>query len=124
MSLREYFASTSGLGVLSTADDDGQVNAAIYGRPHITDSGELVFVMTDRQTRHNLIENPRASYLFKAEGPGYQGKRLLLRQIRQSEEDPLLETLAQSTGLPDVCERLGTLCVAYFRVEGEKPLVA
>lgn len=35
MKLDDYFENTNGVGVLSTADDKGKVNAAIYGRPHL-----------------------------------------------------------------------------------------
>jgi len=34
MKLVDYFENTNGVGILSTADDKGKVNAAIYGRPH------------------------------------------------------------------------------------------
>ena len=32
MKLDEYFENINGVGVLSTADDSGNVNAAIYGQ--------------------------------------------------------------------------------------------
>ena len=67
----EYFKNTKGIGVLSTADDSGKVNSAIYSRPHILDDGGIAFIMRDRLTHHNLTENPRAAYLFVEEGPGY-----------------------------------------------------
>jgi hypothetical protein len=35
MKLKEYFENTRGTGVLSTADNEGKVDAAIYSRPHV-----------------------------------------------------------------------------------------
>ena len=70
MSLREYFDTNRGLGVLSTADSDGQVDAAIYARPHFMEDGTMAFVMRDRLSHHNLQSNPHATYLFKEEGSG------------------------------------------------------
>jgi hypothetical protein len=37
MDLKEYFTSTNGLGVLSTADEKGKVNAAVYSKPQVID---------------------------------------------------------------------------------------
>lgn len=37
MDLKEYFTSTNGLGVLSTADEKGKVNAAVYSKPEVID---------------------------------------------------------------------------------------
>ena len=48
MNLYEYFENTKGLGVLSTADGQGHVNAAIYSRPHILDNDTAAFIMRDR----------------------------------------------------------------------------
>ena len=39
MKLEEYFDLKKGVGVLSTADDEGKVDAAIYARPHFMDDG-------------------------------------------------------------------------------------
>ena len=38
--LSEYFAKTQGIGVLATTDASGQVNQAIYGRPHFLDEDD------------------------------------------------------------------------------------
>ena len=93
MSLKEYFDTTKGVGVLSTADSDGQVDAAIYGRPHFMEDGTMAFIMRDRLSHHNLQSNPHATYLFKEEGAGYRGKRLFMSKVREEENTELLESL-------------------------------
>ena len=54
MELKEYFENTEGNGILSTADGNGQVDAAIYSRPHILDDGTIGLIMRDRLTHLNL----------------------------------------------------------------------
>ena len=93
MKLNEYFDQTKGLGILSTADEYGKVDAAIYARPHFMDDGTLAFIMRDRLSHHNLQTNPHATYLFKEDGSGYKGKRLFLTKLREEQNTELLETL-------------------------------
>jgi len=93
MKLDEYFNQTKGLGVLSTADRDGKVDAAIYARPHFMDDGTLAFIMRDRLSHHNLQTNPHATYLFKEKGSGYKGKRLFLTRVGEEQNTELLENL-------------------------------
>ena len=93
MSLKDYFDTTKGIGVLSTADSDGQVGAAIYGRPHFMEDGTMAFVMRDRLSHHNLQSNPHATYLFKEEGSGCKGKRLFMSKLREEQNTELLESL-------------------------------
>jgi len=93
MNLKEYFDSNKGVGVLSTASSDGKVDAAIYARPHFMEDGTLALIMRDRLSHQNLQSNPHASYLFKAEGPGYRGKRLFMTKVREEQNAELLESL-------------------------------
>jgi hypothetical protein len=68
MKLKKYFNTNKGIGVLSTADSEGKVDAAMYARPHFMDDGTLAFIMRDRLSHDNLQSNPHATYLFKKEG--------------------------------------------------------
>ena len=54
MEIRDYFDNTKGLGVLSTADAMGKVNAVLYSRPHVMADGTLAFIMRDRMTHGNV----------------------------------------------------------------------
>ena len=83
MKLIEYFDRKRGLGVLSTADGDGKVDAYIYARPYFIQDGTLAFIMRDPLSHHKLQSNPYATYLFKEEGTGYSGKRLFLTRARE-----------------------------------------
>lgn len=93
--LKEYFENAKGMGVISTADKDGKVNAAVYSRPHFLEDGSIAFIMRDRLTHHNLQSNPHAAFLFAEEGPGYKGKRLYLKKIREEENTELIQSLTR-----------------------------
>ena len=93
MNLREYFDTTEGVGVLSTADSDGRVDSAIYARPHFFEDGTMGFIMRDRLSHHNLQSNPHATYLFKEDGSGYKGKRLFMSKLREEQNTERLESL-------------------------------
>ncbi|MBI9018208.1 MAG: pyridoxamine 5'-phosphate oxidase family protein [Phycisphaerae bacterium] len=83
MTLLDYFENTKGSGVLATANSKGDVDVAIYARPHVIDEENIAFIMNERLSYHNIVENPKAAYIFQEDGPGYQGKRLYLTKTRQ-----------------------------------------
>lgn len=121
MQLAHYFEETRGMGVLSTADGHGNVNAAIYARPHIMADGSLALVMRDRLSHHNLQSNPRAAYLFREEGKGYKGLRLHLHKIREETDTPAVKELCRRCridGDPDA-----TRHVVFFSIDKQLPLV-
>lgn len=122
MELKSYFANTAGLGILSTADAQGQVDAAVYSRPHVMDDGTVAFIMRDRLTHHNLQSNPHAAYLFKEEGPGYAGKRLFLTKVSEEKESARLYELRRRS-YPEDKDRRESKYLVIFRVKKALPLI-
>jgi hypothetical protein len=120
MKLTEYFNTKKGLGILSTADGDGQVDAAVYARPHFMKDGTLAFIMRDRLSHHNLQSNPHATYLFKEEGPGYSGKRLFLTKVREEKNSELLKSLRRRKSAYGNGE---DRFLVFFNLNKELPLV-
>ena len=123
MDLKEYFENTQGLGVLATADASGKVNTAVYSRPHILDDGSMAMIMRDRLTRHNLVSNPHAAYLFKEEGKGYKGKRFHLTKIREEEESELLHQLHRRKYLTNEDDGQDPKYLVIFQMDKELPLI-
>jgi len=123
MRLKDYFTEKNGIGVLSTADAAGKVDAAVYARPHIHDDGTLAFIMRDRLTHHNLQENPRAAYLFIEQGPGYTGVRLYLRKVREDTDPELIEQLTRRCLSPQEDLDKGPKFVVYFEIEETLKLI-
>jgi len=64
MDLREYFETTEGTGILSTADSNGDVDSAVYAIPHIVDDETLVLAMAGKLSHTNLKTNPKTTYMF------------------------------------------------------------
>jgi hypothetical protein len=120
MTLFDYFENTEGRGVLSTADSDGNVDAAVYARPHVLEDGTLAMIMRDRLTHHNLQSNPHACYMFMEKGPGYKGKRLFLKKVREEKDAELISELRRRQYIRETDE---AEFLMYFEVTKELPLV-
>ena len=120
MTIKEYFSSTSGKGVLSTSDSSGNVDSAIYAKPHFMDDGSLAFIMRDRLTHHNLNSNPNAVYLFIEDGKGYNGKRLFLKKLKEEENSPLIKEIQRRGYASEAGENR---YLVFFEITKELPLV-
>ena len=68
--LAQYFENNKGTGILATADGQGNVDLAIYARPHIIDETTAAFIMRERLSHHNLKSNPHVAYMFIEKKPG------------------------------------------------------
>ncbi len=122
--LSEYFEKTQGIGVLATTDASGQVNQAIYGRPHFLDEDDddtCSFIMSNRLSHDNVRHNLSASYLFIEEGKDYVGKRLSLTVIGE-ETDPEKIKAVRHLNIPTISEEEGKYLV-HFHIEGVRPLI-
>jgi hypothetical protein len=122
MDLKEYFENTNGFGVLSTADRQGKVDAAVYSRPHVMDDGTIASIMADRLTHENLKTNPHAVYLFLEEGKGYQGKRLFLTKIREEQDAELINEICRRC-YPTELQVAEPRFLVVFRIDKELPLI-
>ncbi len=120
--LRDYFAQAKGTGILATASKDGEVNMAIYARPHFMEDGCLAFIMRDRLSHANLQENPKACYMFKEEG-GYKGKRLYLTKVGEEKNTEQLYSLLRRT-YPNNQYEKENLYLVFFRLENERPILS
>ena len=120
MSLKEYFESKKGIGVLSTADRDGRVDSAIYSRPHLIENGMVAWIMRDRLSHSNLKSNPHAAFLFREDGGGYNGKRLFLTKLKEEKNTERLQSLRRRKNeYNDEEDRF----LVFFKVDRELPLV-
>jgi hypothetical protein len=120
MALKEYFETNKGLGILSTADSQGKVDAAVYSRPHFMEDGTLALIMRDRLSHTNLQSNPHAMYLFKEDGPGYKGKRLFITKVKEEKNTEMLESLRRRKA---AYEEGADRFLVFFKLDKEVPLV-
>ena len=124
MNLELYFNSTDGFGVLATSNGEGQVNGAVYGRPHVMDDGTVAFIMRHRRSYQNLLSNPHASYIFIEQGDGYRGKRLYLTKVTENDDAAVIESLRRKKRPEKAREAESEgVSVVYFSVDEVRPLV-
>jgi hypothetical protein len=123
MDLKTYFDTAKGHGVLATANASGQVNLAIFGRPHVMEDGTVAFIMPHRLTHSNLQSNPQGAYLFLETGPHYKGKRLYLAKIREEQDTDLLYTIRRRTYPAEQEKQEGPRFLVFFKVEKILPVI-
>ena len=121
--LKKYFEETEGTGVLATAGQNGDVNAAVYARPHIFEDGTAAMIMRNRLTRKNLQENPKAAYLFMEKGPGYKGCRLYLTKTAEATDPEKIKELRRRCPTTDTDPDNTEVYLVTFRVDKVLPLV-
>ncbi|MCE5328065.1 MAG: pyridoxamine 5'-phosphate oxidase family protein [Planctomycetaceae bacterium] len=123
MKLSEYFESVKGTGVLATANASGNVDVALYARPHFMDEETVAFIMADGLSHRNLQSNLHVAYLFVEHGEGYKGKRLYLTKIAE-ETDPQKIQALRRRPLPAECGvESQSRFLVHFRVDHVRPLV-
>jgi len=122
MNLSEYFENTEGIGILATADSNGNVDVAIYARPHCIDETTVAFIMNERLSYKNLTSNPKAAYLFLEKGPGYQGARLYLTKVREDSNKELIASMKRRKS-PQYNDGESKKYLVYFNVDKVRALV-
>ena len=122
MNLSDYFENTQGISIVATSNTAGQVDLAIYSRPHFIDKDTVAFIMRARLTHENLQSNPHAAYMFIEEGPGYKGKRLYLTKLREETDPALIDSLRRKGGKHNAKSDEKKFLV-YFHIDRIRPLV-
>ena len=101
MNLHDYFNEKSGFGVISTSNNKGEVNSAVYAKPHVIDSNTIAFIMRDRLTRKNVLENPQAHYMFIEHNHGFHGVRLSLTMLEESQDQERIKAMSRRPSKDD-----------------------
>jgi hypothetical protein len=120
--LKDYFENNQGLGVLATSDSEGNVDIAVYSRPHVINPETIAFIMADKRSHKNLQSNPHAAYLFREDSPGYRGKRIYITKTEEVKNSPLISELRRKkrdiSDEEDVKDRF----LVYFKITDIRPL--
>jgi hypothetical protein len=122
MDLKAYFEEKSGRGILATADSEGKVDLAVYGKPHFMEDGTIALIMADRLTHHNLQSNDHAAYMFMEDGAGYKGVRLFLTKISEEQDSDRLYAM-RSKKYPSKREEGKTRFLVFFTIDKQLPLI-
>lgn len=121
MTLSEYFESSNGYGVLATSSKEGQVNIALYAKPHMLDENTLAFIMRNRRSYGNLQTNPTAAYLYIEKDGGYLGKRLNLTKIREDKDQDAIDEIRRKQRTHTGPDSDSTLVI--FQIDEVRPAV-
>jgi hypothetical protein len=125
--LMEMFNKQPRIGALSTANKAGDVNAAVFGSPQMTDEDTVVMGIGNNRTLENLIDNPKAVFIFMEPGDNpaqWKGARVYLEAMAIYNKgdlfDQLKETIARVAG-----EHSAKMlhAVIRFNIIGVRPLI-
>lgn len=122
MNLSEYFENVKGTGILATGDSDGNIDAALYGKPFFVDERTIAFDMMHRVSYANLQTNPNACYMFIEKAEGFIGKRLNLVKEGEETDAGKIRLLKKKYNLMDI-KGEEQRHIVYFRIKEIRPLV-
>jgi len=77
----KMFNKEARIGILATANNDKDVNAAVFGSPKMIDEDTVIMAIGDNRSAHYLKENPKASFIVVEPGDApatWKGARLYL----------------------------------------------
>ena len=110
-----------GIGIIGTADRDGNVNLAIYSPPQIIGEDRVVFGATARKTYENLMQNPKAMFMYIVKK--WEGIRMELELQKVEAEGEMLKEIKQhfkNIGYDKLAEEIRY--ALYFKVTAVYPL--
>lgn len=123
MTLKDYFEDRSGICILSSAARSGEVTTAVYSAPRVMEDGTVCFIMRERLTYRNIIENPHAACMFIEHGGGYQGVRLFLTKVREDNDRDLIARMTRRHLSAGEDQAKGPKHLVIFRVDKVLPLI-
>ncbi|MCC7556524.1 MULTISPECIES: pyridoxamine 5'-phosphate oxidase [Methanoculleus] len=93
--LMDYFNKQPRIGLLSSANKEGKVDAAIFGSPMMLDEKTVVMGLGENRTFEYLQENPNAVYTIVEQGEtimDWKGLRVYLKMKEYATSGETLET--------------------------------
>ncbi|KDE56078.1 pyridoxamine 5'-phosphate oxidase [Methanoculleus sp. MH98A] len=93
--LVDYFNKQPRIGLLSSANKEGKVDAAIFGSPMMLDEKTVVMGLGENRTFEYLQENPNAVYTIVEQGEtimDWKGLRVYLKMKEYATSGETLET--------------------------------
>jgi len=125
--LMDYFNKQPRLGVLSTANREGKVDAAVFGSPMMIDEKTVVMGLGKNRTFAYLQENPNAVFTIVEPGEtimDWKGLRVYLKMKESATSGETLDTYRKQIAAV-VGEEAAAMIHAWVKFEvGEvRPLV-
>jgi len=93
--LMDYFNKQPRIGVLSTANKEGKIDAAVFGSPMMVDEKTVVMGLGNNRTFAYLQENPNAVFTIMEQGAtlaDWKGLRVYLKMKEHATSGETLDT--------------------------------
>ena len=96
--LMDYFNKQPSLGVLSTANKEGKIDAAVFGSPMMVDEKTVVMGLGNNRTFAYLQDNPNAVFTIMEQGAtlaDWKGLRVYLKMKNYATSGETLDAYRQ-----------------------------
>ena len=125
--LMALFNKRPRIGALATASAGGDVNAAVFGSPHMIDENTVVMGIGKNRSYSYLKENPKAAFILMEPGSSpmeWKGVRVYLEAAAIETEGETLEQLrAQVAKVAGERSARAMHAAVRFRITGVRPLI-
>jgi hypothetical protein len=94
--LMALFNKRPRVGVLATSNKVGDVNAAVFGSPHMIDENTVVMGIGQNRSYRNLQRNPKAVFIVVEAGEStadWRGARVYLEALEMEKGGPFFEQI-------------------------------
>jgi hypothetical protein len=124
----KMFNKKTRIGVLATADKNGEVNTAVFGSPRMIDEDTVIMAIGDNRSFQNLQENPKASFIVIEPGESpteWKGARLYLELDAFERYGELLDSFRENIRKVAGNKSANAIIAAIrFKVTNVRPLIA
>lgn len=124
----EMFNRTTRIGALATANKNGDVNAAVFGSPHMIDEDTVIMAIGDNRSYQYLQENPKASFIVIEPGDSpmqWKGVRLYLELDAFERYGELLDSFREKIRKMAGDQSANAIVAALrFKITDVRPLIA
>ena len=94
--LMALFNKRPRVGVLATSNKVGDVNAAVFGSPHMIDENTVVMGIGQNRSFRNLQRNPKAAFIVVEAGESpsdWRGARVYLEALEMETGGPFYDQI-------------------------------
>lgn len=97
--LMEFFNRYPRIGALATANDEGDVNVAVFGSPRMVDEDTVIMGIGQNRSFRNLQRNPKAVFIVMEPGKtpsDWKGARVYLEAVDMNTEGAFFNQIKQN----------------------------
>jgi len=125
--LMALFNKRPRIGALSTANSDGNVNAAVFGSPQMIDENTIVMGIGKNRSYNYLQENPKAVFILMEPGQSpmeWKGVRVYLEAVAIETVGEMVEKIRAQIAKVAGEKSAKAVCAAVrFRITGVRQLI-